>query len=217
MAKCSSLNVGDRKSAFPTQFFLLPHIFKNDHNQNKMNTYVYYIQGYLSPVLILSLFSGMETNCLKKGWYLFAMTKCPREAAGLCKQALFLGSIYGKKRRQAIEEKRCWHRSRKKKKCLVGKAPQQYDGAFLWSHRQQSPALHCWQGALSKCISCMWNLLLYTDIPARERPQVPPPTQPTHPPGQAWLEGNSQFWVQQVQVAHIVYVVGRAEPRQDQQ
>lgn len=67
VAKCSSLNVGDRKSAFPTQFFLLPHIFKNDQNQNKMNTYIYYILGYLSPVLILSLFSGMETNSLKKG------------------------------------------------------------------------------------------------------------------------------------------------------
>lgn len=42
VAKCSSLNVGDRKSAFPAQFFLLPHIFKNDQNQNKMNTYILY-------------------------------------------------------------------------------------------------------------------------------------------------------------------------------
>lgn len=42
---------------------------------------MYYIQGNRSPILIPHVFSGMETNCLKKG-YLFAMKRVWRKKNG---------------------------------------------------------------------------------------------------------------------------------------
>lgn len=97
--------------------------------------------------------------------------KCPRETPDLCMQALFLGSIYGRKRRH-IEKKRSTkkkkktqtvlaqkHEKRKKKACWESTASVRWC-FFLWSHRQLSSALNCWQGVLSNCIECIWNLFL---------------------------------------------------------